>query len=110
MSRIPSELTRRTMLGAPLGAAVLLGLPSRLMAHQTVGPAFESFPSQNRSLVYDTVLYAHSDIDKVRALVEPVADAPEAARTGPQLDRRRAPARPALPGECESRPSPRLES
>ena len=64
-----SDLTRRTMLRTPLGAAVLLGLPATLLKAGDQTPP-EAFPSQERQRVYDTVLYAHSDIDKVRALVE----------------------------------------
>ncbi len=61
--------TRRSILGAPLGATLLLGLPARLLGEDRA-PAFEGFPSQDRSRVYDTVLYAHTDVDKVKALVE----------------------------------------
>ena len=64
-----SDLTRRVILGAPLGAAALIGIPSRLLRADQRTP-HEGFPSHLRSRVYDTVLFAHSDIDKVRALVE----------------------------------------
>jgi hypothetical protein len=47
----------------------LLGLPARLFAQESAGP-HAAFPSQEFSRVYDTVLWAHSDIDKVRALLE----------------------------------------
>ena len=58
------------MLGAPLSAAVLLGLPSRLRAQERQGPAYASFPSQDPARVYDTVLFAHTEVDKVRTLLE----------------------------------------
>lgn len=63
-------LTRRTLIGAPLSAAVLLGLPSRLLPQERQGPSWASFPSQDPSRVYDIVLYAHTEIDQVRALLE----------------------------------------
>jgi hypothetical protein len=64
-----SDLTRRVILGAPLGAAALLSIPARFLQAEQKAP-HEAFPSHLRSRVYDTVLWAHSDTDKVGALVE----------------------------------------
>ena len=64
------QVTRRTVLGAPLGAAALLGVPSDLGAGTTNPPSWSGFPSQDPERVRETVLYAHFDIDKVKALVE----------------------------------------
>ena len=65
-----AHITRRTVLGVPLGAAALLGLPSRLPGGTTDPPSWSSFPSQDPQRVRDTVLYAHFDLDRVKTLVE----------------------------------------
>lgn len=68
---MPESLTRRTVLGAPLGAAVLFGLPTRLSATEAApATVWPSFPSEAPERARETVLYAHSDADRVRALVE----------------------------------------
>ncbi len=66
---MPTELSRRTVLAAPLGAVALLGLPARLLGNAKETPGWPSFPSQDPARVRETVLYAHSDSDKVRRLV-----------------------------------------
>ena len=65
-----NPITRRTVLGAPLGAAAFLGLPSHLRGGTAEPPAWSSFPSQDPDRVRDTVLYSHFDLEKVKALVE----------------------------------------
>lgn len=70
MTERKPALTRRVVLGAPVSAAMLLSLPFRLRGQEREVPAYASFPSQDPSRVYDTVLYAHTEVDKVRALVE----------------------------------------
>lgn len=64
------RISRRIVLGAPLGAAAIWALPSTHRAGASEAPLWPGFPSQDPERVYETVLYAHTDIDKVRALVE----------------------------------------
>ena len=65
-----TPITRRTVLGVPLGAAAFLGLPSELFGGTGAPPSWSSFPSQDPARVRETVLYSHFDLDKVKALVE----------------------------------------
>lgn len=67
-----SEMTRRSLVGTglPISAAALLGLSARAQAAPDTPAPYAAFPSQDPARVRDTVLYAHSDVDKVRALVE----------------------------------------
>lgn len=65
-----SRISRRTVLGAPLGAAAIWGLTAPGRGQASEASLWSSFPAQNPQRVYDTVLYAHTDIDKVGALVE----------------------------------------
>lgn len=62
------KISRRAAVAAPLGVAALWALPSP--GRGAEADLWPSFPSQDPERVYDTVLYAHTDIDKVRALVE----------------------------------------
>lgn len=64
------SLTRRHLLGAPLGAAALLALPPQLAGSSVKPPGWPGFPSQDPERVRETVLYAHSKLDRVKALVE----------------------------------------
>ncbi len=67
---MPSPPSRRDLLiaGGVATAGSSLGLARPLLAQAAPG-IDDGFPSQLRQRVYDTVLYAHSDIDKVRTLV-----------------------------------------
>ena len=67
---MPSRISRRTVLGAPLGAAALWAIPLPLASATSEDSLWSTFPSQDPERVYQTVLFAHSDIDKVRELVE----------------------------------------
>lgn len=66
------QLTRRTILGStlPIGAAALLGLPARAAGAPDLASPHQAFPRQDPQRVYDTVLYAHTDAERVRKLVE----------------------------------------
>ena len=60
-------------LAAPLGVAALLGVPQASTALQTEGEEDDplaDFPKTDRNRVYDTVLHAHGDLDKLKVLVE----------------------------------------
>jgi len=61
-------LTRRRLIQTSLATGAVAGLGNASQAQDST--VHEGFPSQDRGKVYDTVLYAHSDLDKVTALVE----------------------------------------
>ncbi len=65
-----TTISRRAVLGAPLSAAALLALPSASRAAGSEASLWPGFPAQDPERVYETVLYAHTDIERVRALVE----------------------------------------
>ena len=61
------NFSRRYLLGS-LGTAAALGLPQTAAAADSV---YDGFPAQEIRRVTETVLYAHSDLDKLKALVNP---------------------------------------
>lgn len=76
MDEMRATYTRRSLwqAGLPLTAAALLGLPRSASATPDLAdpapPPHDAFPGQDPARVRDTVLYAHSDVDQVRRLVE----------------------------------------
>ncbi len=63
-----SGVSRRALAAGAAGAA-LLGLPMRTRAADADAP-YAGFPAQEAQRVRETVLYAHSDLPKLRQLVE----------------------------------------
>ena len=72
------RLTRRRLLQTSLATGAIAGLGRVVradviradMVRAAESTVHDGFPSQDREKVYQTVLWAHSDIDKVRTLVE----------------------------------------
>jgi len=62
-------MTRRTLLGTSMLSAGSLAL-AQSSEPQTATPPYEDFPAIEPTRVYDTVRFAHFDLDRVKALVE----------------------------------------
>lgn len=64
-----TQISRRSLVTGSLGAAGLLGLPAISRSAVDTG-LYDGFPALHRQRVFDTVLYAHSDLEKLERLVK----------------------------------------
>ena len=78
----PDPLDRRSLFGLPLTLAALLALPRSTVAQPGDGAdagLHPEFPALDPQHVYDIVLHAHSDLDRVKGLLEKQPDLSKAA-------------------------------